>query len=231
MGFGTLFFGYFLLLDIAYYLITDVIAASIMAYALSKLSSLNRGFKAALVASLVFLAFSVLEFGYGAYEMLFTPPDNPTLITYGAIARNVIICILTLTALEGMREVSAEVGLNLLSKKCRISAYAALPVYVLAIIAETPSLLSWATTYVAVVIGVSSMLITLVFVIVNLATIYACYSGICMPEENESKSSSKTKKEGVKESFRDAYRRQREERREASRERAAGDKKQYNKRT
>ena len=221
MGFGTLFFGYFLLLDIAYYLITDVIAASIMAYALSKLSPINRGFKAALFASFAFLAFSVVEFGYGAYEMLFTPPDNPTLITYGAIIRNVIICILTLTALEGMREVSAEVGLMRLSQKCKISAYAAIPIYTLAIIAETPALLSWASTYVAAVIGVSSLLITLVFVAVNLTSIHACYCGICMPEENEKKQTKEKSKQ--KESFIDAYRRQRDERREAMRERKKSD--------
>ena len=227
MGFGTLFFGYFLLLDIAYYLITDVIAAAIMAYALSKLSTVNHGFKAALIASLVFLVFSATEFGYGAYEMLFTPSDNPALITYGAVARNVIISILTFTALEGMRDVSAEVGLKPLSKKCRISSYATLPVYLLAIIAETPALLSFATTYVAAIIGVCSMLITLVFVIVNLTTIHACYCGICMPEENEEKNSSKKKKQ---ENFLDAYRRQRDERKVAQIERASKSKKSNNKR-
>ena len=220
MGFGTLFFGYFLLLDVAYEFITDVIAASIMAYALSKLSGINRGFKAALYASLVFLAFSAVEFGFGAYDMLFAPPDNPTLTTAFAIIRNVILCILTLTMLEGMREVAAEVGLTTLSKKCKISAYATLPVYVLAIITETPALLSWATPYVAAVIGVSSLLITLVFVIINLVSIHDCYSKICMPGDEDREKSRKNKK-GSGESFIDAYKRQRDERREASKARTA----------
>ena len=227
MGFGTLFFGYFLLLDIAYYLITDVIAAAIMAYALSKLSTVNRGFKAALIASLVFLVFSAAEFAYGAYEMLFTPPNNPALISYSAALRNVIISILTFTALEGMRDVSAEVGLELLSKKCKIAAYATLPVYLIAIIAETPALLSFTTTYVAAIIGVSSILITLILIIVNLTIIHSCYCGICMPEENEQQSSSKKKK---KESFLDSYKRQRDERKEALFERTSNGKKTDNKR-
>ena len=229
MGFGLLFFGYFLLLDIAYYLITDVIAAAIMAYALSKLSAINRGFKAALTASLVFLIFSIAEFGYGAYEMIFMPPAAPTLIAYGAAIRNVIICILTVTALEGMREVSAEVGLADLSKKCKITTYAALPIYILAVIAETPALLAWASTYVAAVIGVSSMLITLIYVIVNLSTIHTCYCRICMPEENEQKDSVKAPS-SKKESFANAYRRQRDERRQALREYTAKDKNQQDKR-
>ena len=225
MGFGTFFIGYFLLLDVAYYLITDVIAAAIMALGLSKLAPLNRGFKAALFSSIAFLVFALAEFGYGAYEMLFSPPENALLISYGAIIRCVLICLLTLTSLEGMREVAAEVGLNYLSKKCKISAYLSLPIYIFAIIAETPSLFTWASPYVAALIAVISLLITIVFIIVNLTTIYSCYAGICMPEEkdqNEKKDTSSDKKE----SFISAYKRQKAEREEAARERAA--KKQKN---
>ena len=218
MGFGLLLAGYFLLLDVAYFLITDIIAAALIALALSKLSYLNRGFKTALATSFVFLAFSLVEFGFGAYDMLFSPIENPALISGIAIVKHVILCTLSLTAFEGMREVSEEVGLASHAKKCRAVAYLALPVYVLAIIAETPSLFSWMSTYVATIIGVASMLTTLVYLIFALTAIFGCYAKICMPEEKKTTSTSKQKKENT-ESFADAYRRQREEREAAKAQR------------
>ena len=218
MGFGILLAGYFLLLDVAYFLITDVIAASMIALALSKLSYLNRGFKAALITSFVFLAFSLVEFGLGAYDMVFTPIENAALISGIAIVKNVILCVLSLTAFEGMREVSEEVGLASHAKKCRTVAYAALPIHVLAIVAETPSLFAWTTPYVATIIGVTSMLATLAYLIFALTAIFGCYAKICMPKEKYT--TPKIIKEGKKtESFADAYRRQREEREAAKAER------------
>ena len=218
MGFGLLLAGYFLLLDVAYFLITDIIAAALIALALSKLSYLNRGFKTALITSFVFLAFSLVEFGFGAYDMVFTPIENATLISGIAIVKNVIICTLSLMTFEGMREVSEEVGLASHAKKCRTVAYAALPVYILAIVAETPSLFAWMTPYVATIIGVTSMLVTLVYLIFALTAIFGCYAKICMPEEKSI--THKTAKEEKKtESFADAYRRQREERAAAKAER------------
>ena len=219
MGFGLLLAGYFLLLDVAYFLITDIIAAALIALALSKLSYLNRGFKTALATSFVFLAFSLVEFGFGAYDMLFSPIENPALISGIAIVKHVILCTLSLTAFEGMREVSEEVGLASHAKKCRTVAYLALPVYVLAIIAETPSLFSWMSTDVAIFIGViTSMLARLVYLIFALTAIFGCYAKICMPEEKKTTSTSKQKKENT-ESFADAYRRQREEREAAKAQR------------
>ena len=218
MGFGLLLAGYFLLLDVAYFLITDIIAAALIALALSKLYYLNRGFKTALATSFVFLAFSLVEFGFGAYDMLFSSIENPALISGIAIVKHVILCTLSLTAFEGMREVSEEVGLASHAKKCRTVAYLALPVYVLAIIAETPSLFSWMSTYVATIIGVASMLATLVYLIFALTAIFGCYAKICMSEEKKTTSTSKQKKENI-ESFADAYRRQREEREAAKAQR------------
>ena len=210
MGFGILLAGYFLLLDVAYFLITDVIAASLIALALSKLSYLNRGFKAALITSFGFLAFSIVEFGFGAYEMLFSPIENTALFSGIAIVKNVILCTLSITAFDGMREVSEEVDLSSHAKKCRTVAYSALPVYVFAIVAETPSLFTWTTPYVATIIGVTSILVTIAYIIFALTAIFGCYAKICMPEEDTIfHTGSKGKST---ESFADAYRRQREER-------------------
>ena len=78
MGFGTFFIGYFLILDISYYLLTDIIAAAVMMLSLARLSRFNRGFSAAFCAAGIFTAFSLVELGIGMYDMLFSSLSSPT---------------------------------------------------------------------------------------------------------------------------------------------------------
>ena len=212
MGFGTFLIGYFLLLDIAYYMLTDIISAAVMMLGLANLSRFNRGFKAAFSACGIFVLFALAEFGIGIYDMLFSQLDNAALISYIAIARHLLICLITFTSFEGMRDVADEVGLSELAKKCRITSYVALPIYILAIIAETPALFTWASSYTAAVIGVISLIVTFVFVLVNLFTVYTCYAKICMPEDVDNEQKKKSKNNQGKESFFAAFKRQKEER-------------------
>ena len=51
MGFGTLFFGYFLILNVTYYGFTDAIAAAVMLLGFYKLSTVNSYFKYAAYVS------------------------------------------------------------------------------------------------------------------------------------------------------------------------------------
>ncbi len=214
MGFGTFFIGYFLLLDIAYYTLTDAIAAAVMLLGLSRLARFNRGFKAAFASCVAFLAFSLTELGFWVAESVFSAAVSPETVSYMAIVRAVLLCTLTLTSFEGMRDISAEVGLGLHAKRCRITAYSSLPVYVLAIVAETPALFEWTDAKTATLIGVISLLISFTFVIFNLFSIYTCYARICMPEENRSSQVTPAQDKPKGESFLDAYRRQRAEREE-----------------
>jgi len=214
MGFGVLFAGYFLILNIAYFLITDVIAAAMMALGLSKLAYLNRGFKAAFTCSIVFLVFSIIEFGFGAYEMLFSYTAAPELVSYGAIARNVLLCILSFTAFDGMREVSKEVELDELAKRSRCVAFLALPVFIFAIVAETPVFFAHISPYVAAVISVAAMLATIAYHIFGLTVIYKCYANIFIPENDDEQHNSSNKKK-KNETFAEAYRRQRDDRQAA----------------
>ena len=62
MGFGILFIGYFLILNLTYYGLTDVIAAAVMLLGLYNLSGYNKYFKWAFIATSVFLALSLGEF-------------------------------------------------------------------------------------------------------------------------------------------------------------------------
>ena len=69
MGFGTLFIGYFLLLNVTYYTFTDIIAALVMAMGLYKLSSVNRQFKGAFFSSIALAAIGLVELVCQVYTM------------------------------------------------------------------------------------------------------------------------------------------------------------------
>jgi len=212
MGFGTFFIGYFLLLNIAYYSLTDVIAVAVMLLGLAKLSRFNRGFRAAFICAGIFLPFSLVEFGFSAYEMLFSTTTSEFLISYFAILRHLIICLIAFTSLEGMRDVSFEVGLVYHSKRCRISSYLALPIYILAIIAETPALFTWPSALISTIIGVISMVATLIYTIFNLVTIYTCYAKICMPEDIDNEIKKPDGKNQTDSSFLSSFKNQKQER-------------------
>ena len=75
MGFGTLFIGYFLFLNISYYEYTDVICALVMLMGLIRLSRYNREFSAASAICALFSVMSVLQF----IEAIFTTLGMPIL--------------------------------------------------------------------------------------------------------------------------------------------------------
>lgn len=212
MGFGTFFIGYFLLLNIVRPALTDAIAAAVMMLGLARLEKFNRGFKAAFISSGVFFLFSLFELGGEVSEMLFSAVLPSDAISYIAIARALIVCILTFTSFEGMREVSDEVGLHAHARRCRLTAYLSLPIYVFAIATETPVIFSAVDVRTATVLAVISLLLGFIFIIFNLFSIYTCYARICMPEDVDNDVRTKEKSSSDKESFRDAYKRQKEER-------------------
>ena len=61
MGFGTLFVGYFFILNFPYCAYTDALAALLMLYGLYKLSGINENFKRATYFTAVFALFGIAE--------------------------------------------------------------------------------------------------------------------------------------------------------------------------
>lgn len=189
MGFGTLFFGYFLLLDLPYQTLTNAIAAAIMLIALYKLAYLNLSFKRALYACSVFAVFSLFE---AIIEVLgsvfFIKIDSTPLNTACYMLRNFLIGALSVFMLRGMSEVSEEVGLKRLSRKCDIYSKITLTAYVLNLCVPPDLVIifggSYAVKYTAFVLSVITTLFTLYVLVMNSINIYSCYSKICMPEDN-----------------------------------------------
>lgn len=184
MGFGILFIGFFLLLNIPYHSYTDAIAAVISLYALYKLSGVNTNFKRASFAAVGFSVFGILEFLYSALIVFIPTLSIPAVFTALSIVRYAVVCVLSVFTFLGMRDVANEVGLRVIAIKCERVIYMTYPIYALSVISEILSFFSLPFTvmqYIAVVILVCNMAL----IIISLTVIYSCYMRICMPEDED----------------------------------------------
>ncbi len=184
MGFGTLFIGYFLLLNVTNYNFTDIICASVMALALYKLSGVNRDFKLGLYSAYAFIPFALFELII-AVTYMFSPSGALDLILpYASMVRYIIIFVISLFILRGISEVANEVGLNALSKKAYVSVFFCIAVYSLLLVFELPIISAFIKSELALGIITLTLLVgEFVLVAVNLVTIYTSYMRICMPED------------------------------------------------
>ena len=201
MGFGTLFIGYFLLLNVTFYLYTDLIATLVMALGLYKLSTVNRPFKWAFYTS---IAFAII----GAFELVVQfistfGIDADALTVYSAIPRELIISTLSVFILMGIAEVSEEVGLSSLRRRARITIPFVPVIYMLYATLEFPMLQKVIEGKVLAVLSFITLLLTFTLVIVNLVTIYTAYMRICMPEEKDMDAPAKPSKFGFVNKYRE----------------------------
>ena len=213
MGFGTLFVGYFLLLNIVQYGITDIIAAAIMLLGLYKLSFVNRFFKMATIASLVFLGFSACELGIFVFETFIPSINSPTLVSVTSAIRAVIVGSLTALILKGIENVAKEVSIRDLAAKSSMMIMFSAVTYAFWIVLEIPFA---ENSYFLSILSVITLLATIALLIVNLTIIYTCYMKICMPGDEDI-----TKQKPSRFSFVNEYRARKAERdEEAARARA-----------
>ena len=183
MGFGTLFFGYFLLLNITYFTFTDLLAALIMAMGLYKLFEVNAQFKSAFYTAIIFSVIGLVEVVAGFITMFAPLVSLDTILDYTALVRYIVIAILTLFILQGIERVASEVGLTELASRAKTSMPFSLGLYLVSALLSVPL---YTTETVMIVLKVASafaMLLTLIIVSANLVTIYRAYMRICMPED------------------------------------------------
>ncbi len=198
MGFGTLFAGYFLILNIAYYGFSDFLAAAIMLYGLYKLSSVNQGFKAAMYSMCLFGVFSLVELVAFTLDMFSIGGNLAAFMTVLSTLRHLLVCLFTVPMLIGMRDVCREVELPDLAVRCKRSIFAAFAVYALGIVLEAEGIFSFIPANYLPLVSLAMMTLTLIYVIFNLTNIYSCYMKICMPGEDEKR---KEKKSGIMDKF------------------------------
>ena len=186
MGFGTLFIGYFFLINITpYYAYTDVIAASVMLLGLYRLSGVNKSFFGGTVSAAAFTLLSLAEL-----VLLLLEPFvniNQTVITECILvaSRYTVIFIMTVFILRGIYEVATEVDASALAARARSSLPFAV-IFLLDAAFEMPFLAELIGNFVFYIYF--AILIALVIYIANtLIVIYKAYMQICMPEDLEPK--------------------------------------------
>ncbi len=203
MGFGTLFIGYFFLINISYFAYTDIIGAMIMLMGLYKLSTVNKHFRAGMIASSVFAAFSFLELALAVTELFTSPVWLDTVISYSGAVRYLFIFVLTLFIMRGIAEVATEVEAYALAKNAKASIplsaiFAAASVFEISVFAAVFG------KYIAY-IYFAILLAVVISVLSNLLTIYKAYMQICMP--GEEKKPPKRSRGGIMDKFYDSIER------------------------
>ena len=157
MGFGTLFIGYFLILNFAFYFYTDAIAAVIMLLGLYKLSTVNRPFKNAMYIALGFTVFGVFELIFNMYGAFAYIPHEDIINTALATVRYGILLALSVFMLNGMAEVADEVGLSKISKKSvRLKGIASF-IYAVSIVLEASSAIKFMNPTVMGILSVATV--------------------------------------------------------------------------
>lgn len=183
MGFGTLFFGYFLLLNITYFSFTDLIASLVMALGLYKLYSINTYFKGAFYTVFGLSAIGLAELVVEFLSMFIYQFNADAVLSYTTIPRSIIIAVITLFMLMGIENVAQEVGLSQLAKRARLSMPFVLIVYGFSALLEIPYLEKIIPVQIIAAASVVTLVAILVLVVVNLVTVYSAYMKICMPDE------------------------------------------------
>ena len=186
MGFGTLFVGYFLLLNVTHYRgFTDIIAAAIMLFALYKLSDVNRGFKLSFILCGVFMAVSLgeLVLSVSGLFSLFPTEIATSVIT---IVRHGVVGTLTALIMLGIKDISREVDLPKIRDRARYLLPSTFTVYLLLIVLESVTGFTSSETMIKIMAWSSLIVIiaNITLLVFGLFTIYSCYMQICMPEDN-----------------------------------------------
>lgn len=183
MGFGTLFIGYFLLLNIFNYAYTDLIAALIMALAAYKLSSVSPDFKRGFYLTLPFAALGIYELVTVFMSLFGAPPENAILTGVFGIIRCALVAALSIFFLSGIKKLAEELDIPRLKDKAKTSRLMLSIAYAVALILEIPSLDKIIPPKALAVIALLSLVFTFASLIYALIAIYSAYMYICMPED------------------------------------------------
>ena len=181
MGFGTLFIGVFLLLNLRFFGYTDILSGVIMLAAFYKLRVVNNSFRAAMFASIAFCGIGLIEFVREA-AYLFSGYNLDSITVYFQPLRYLAIGACMLMLHYGIRNVSKEVDLPKTAKRARVCEIMAYPVFSLCSIERTLALFLEESAAL-LIFQIITLLALLVLLVITLINIYSAYMYICMPAE------------------------------------------------
>lgn len=182
MGFGTLFFGYFVMFAFSLsqvYFFADIIGAGITLYAFSKLSEYNRYFVAAMWGCLAFLLMCAVHAASLMFELY--DPAGAAAIAVN-VAKTASACAMHVPMFLGMRGISVGADADRLIRTSERNLVLTMVYYALylLVLAASP-LLGGATQYVSTVV----YLYHIVCILLNIVLIYKCFGILCPADEDE----------------------------------------------
>ena len=195
MGFGTFFVGYFFLVNISYFVYTDIIGAMLMLLGLYKLSEYSKSFLTGTFFAAAFALFSMAEIGFEIAGIFTGGIGNAITDSIFTALRYALIFGITFSALSGINEVARGVEAYELAKKAsKILPFCAL--YVVFAVCEVSAvsvLLGAALPYVYLVLLTANLVLT-TFVLI---TVHKAFTTICLPSDNNRCAPKKSKFEFV----------------------------------
>lgn len=182
MGFGILFFGYFLTFAFSlssYYFFADVLGALVMCYSFTKLAEYNRYFKKALIPAAAFILFSLTA----ALQMFFKwyhAGSIPELcVTLAKAASSAAVHIFLFLGIRGIslgadnKKLAGNAEKNLVMTMVYYAGYAAVMT------------MKFVGAAVAGYFANALLIYFILVLILNLALIYRCFGTLCPVDEDE----------------------------------------------
>ena len=181
MGFGTLFIGYFFLINISNYAYTDIVSAAVMLLGLYKLSTVNKNFKYGFFATMGFFAVALGELSLTFIGLFGSFDSIDAAQPYISSIRYTVIFIISYFTLRGIGALAEEVKAYSLFR----TAKASVPLSSIFLVYAAFELPFFAKIFGNAIAYVyfALLLSVVAFIISNLVTIYKAYMQICMPDD------------------------------------------------
>ncbi len=176
MGFGILFIGYFLTMNIRIKgmdIPPDFIGYILMIFACNKLSEYSRFFRRSSNLLAVMAALSAVLTGMQLYGYFFAEVTS-TVIDVLTIAQLILSIAMHYCLLSALIEISSDVGRSMIAKKCRRNIYITLFLLLVQIVSALPVFQFEGQTYYIV-----SLIIANAAILLNSIQIFSCYMWIC----------------------------------------------------
>ncbi len=201
MGLGTLFVGYFLLINLFYYGFTDIIAGLVILLATYKLRRINEYFSLAMIPTVLYTVLAVPSL-ISSVAMIFGR-DLSYLLDYVAAPKYLLMGAMSVLLLMGIEKVALEVEATDTARRARLSLPFSYFVFGVGTVMQLPFLSKFFTTEALAISGTVILLMTFALIILNLFAIYSAYRWICMPEDVDNDVEDKPSRFGFVNKFRE----------------------------
>ena len=202
MGFGILFFGYFLLLNVTNPAYTDLICGLITVMAFYKLSTVNKYFRMSVVPAVLFAVFGTFELFAEFADMIGISLSD--ISEYLPAPRFILIGILTITMLLGIEDVAREVDVPETRSRVKFALPTSYVIFPLCAILEFPAITNLIPDGLPIaIVSTVSLIFMFVVMVCNIITIYSAYMHICMPEDVDNETKEKPSRFGFVNKFRE----------------------------